>query len=47
MAWWSKPTFLRLDIPGSVLLTPSAGWPMVFFMNGLLAICGICREIMS
>jgi hypothetical protein len=28
-------------------LTRFAGWPMVFFMIGLLAICGICREIMS
>jgi hypothetical protein len=28
-------------------LTLFAGWPMVVFMNGLLAFCGICREIMS
>jgi hypothetical protein len=28
-------------------LTGSDRWPKVFFMNGLLAICGICREIMS
>jgi hypothetical protein len=31
----------------AIPLTHSAGWPIVFFMNGLLAICGICREIMS
>ena len=30
-----------------ILLTRLAGWLMVFSMNGLLAICGICREIMS
>jgi len=29
------------------LLTHRVSWPMLFFMNGLLAICGICREIMS
>jgi hypothetical protein len=29
------------------LLTGSPDGPMVAAMNGLLAICGICREIMS
>jgi len=35
------------DGPWSGLLTGSPDGPMVVAMNGLLAICGICREIMS
>ena len=35
-----KTAFLRL-------LTSFPRWTMVPSMNGLLAICGICREIIS